>query len=102
MVWLSPTYVSIWQAYRLEPLILKHYSTMMPLRVHHYDSTKKTPYDQMSAVAYAALKTKPKPEDVKKKDAEKLPKKTDTKVVRTEDDGRGNDKESGGLDLANL
>ncbi|ESO83548.1 hypothetical protein LOTGIDRAFT_133288 [Lottia gigantea] len=44
-------------AYRLEPLVLKHYATIMPLPIHHYDSRHKTPYVKMQRKAYAALKT---------------------------------------------
>ena len=43
------------QAYRLEPLILKHYSTIGPLHIHRVDSTKKLPYDKMKPMAYAAV-----------------------------------------------
>ena len=50
--------VLLLQAYRLEPLILKHYSTIMPLRVHHHDSPKKAHYDKMPALAFSALKTR--------------------------------------------
>ncbi|XP_041353562.1 phospholipase DDHD1-like [Gigantopelta aegis] len=42
-------------AYRLEPLILKHYSTIAPLLIHYYDSHKKTAYLQMQRTAYAAF-----------------------------------------------
>ena len=43
------------QAYRLEPLILKHYSTVKPLVIHNYESTNKTPYTKMESKAYAAF-----------------------------------------------
>ncbi|XP_059177908.1 phospholipase DDHD1-like isoform X2 [Physella acuta] len=42
-------------AYRLEPLILKHYSTIMPLPIHHFSAPKKLPYSMFPARAYAAL-----------------------------------------------
>ncbi|KAK6183516.1 hypothetical protein SNE40_010986 [Patella caerulea] len=44
-------------AYRLEPLVLKHYATIMPLPIHHYNSPKKVPYVKLTRKAYAALKT---------------------------------------------
>ncbi|XP_053301633.1 phospholipase DDHD1b isoform X1 [Pleuronectes platessa] len=34
-------------AYRLEPLILKHYSNISPLQIHWYNTTSPTPYDQI-------------------------------------------------------
>lgn len=34
-------------AYRLEPLILKHYSTILPLAIHYYAASDKDPYEQM-------------------------------------------------------
>ena len=40
------------QAYRMEPLVLKHYSTLKPLHLHKHDSAKKTPYEQMKATAF--------------------------------------------------
>lgn len=43
-------YILILKAYRLEPLILKHYSTIMPIEVHNSsDSTnaKHVPYEEM-------------------------------------------------------
>nr|XP_022308567.1 phospholipase DDHD1-like [Crassostrea virginica] len=43
-------------AYRLEPLILKHYSTIMPLPIHRFDNKQKEPYHQMRTKAYAAFK----------------------------------------------
>lgn len=42
-------------AYRLEPLILKHYSTVKPLVIHSFESSDKTPYTKMEARAYAAF-----------------------------------------------
>lgn len=44
------------QAYRLEPLILKHYATLMPLPIHSFNAPKKTPYIHVKATAYAAFK----------------------------------------------
>ncbi|XP_023134326.1 phospholipase DDHD1b [Amphiprion ocellaris] len=32
-------------AYRLEPLILKHYSNVAPVQIHWYNTTSPTPYD---------------------------------------------------------
>uniref|UniRef100_A0A673JHG4 Phospholipase DDHD1-like n=1 Tax=Sinocyclocheilus rhinocerous TaxID=307959 RepID=A0A673JHG4_9TELE len=34
-------------AYRLEPLILKHYSNVAPVQIHWYNTTSPTPYDQI-------------------------------------------------------
>ncbi|XP_026173743.1 phospholipase DDHD1b [Mastacembelus armatus] len=34
-------------AYRLEPLILKHYSNIAPVQIHWYNTTNPTPYDQI-------------------------------------------------------
>ncbi|CAG5136440.1 unnamed protein product, partial [Candidula unifasciata] len=42
-------------AYRLEPLILKHYSTIMPLHIHHFSAPKKEPYSKIPSRAYAAF-----------------------------------------------
>ncbi|GFN82833.1 phospholipase ddhd1 [Plakobranchus ocellatus] len=42
-------------AYRLEPLILKHYSTIMPLHIHHFSDPKKQPYSKIPRRAYAAF-----------------------------------------------
>ncbi|GFS17842.1 phospholipase DDHD1 [Elysia marginata] len=42
-------------AYRLEPLILKHYSTIMPLHIHHFSAPKKEPYSKIPRKAYAAF-----------------------------------------------
>ncbi|XP_076442138.1 phospholipase DDHD1-like isoform X2 [Babylonia areolata] len=42
-------------AYRLEPLVLKHYATIMPLPIHYFNATVQTPYTFMPRKAYAAL-----------------------------------------------
>uniref|UniRef100_A0A7N6FLD0 DDHD domain-containing protein n=1 Tax=Anabas testudineus TaxID=64144 RepID=A0A7N6FLD0_ANATE len=34
-------------AYRLEPLILKHYNNIVPVQIHWYNTTSPTPYDQI-------------------------------------------------------
>ena len=47
--------VLLLQAYRLEPLILKHYSTVKPLVIHSFESSNKTPYTKMETRAYAAF-----------------------------------------------
>ncbi|CAC5358178.1 DDHD1 [Mytilus coruscus] len=44
-------------AYRIEPLILKHYTTVMPLPIHKYDATNKMPYQTMKTKAYAAFES---------------------------------------------
>ena len=46
------------QAYRLEPLILKHYSTLMPLRIHRHNSPHKDHYDSMPCKAYVTFEAK--------------------------------------------
>ncbi|XP_013412513.1 phospholipase DDHD1 [Lingula anatina] len=43
-------------AYRLEPLILKHYATILPLRVHKHDAPNKVPYENLKARAYSIMK----------------------------------------------
>ncbi|KAL3874040.1 hypothetical protein ACJMK2_037104 [Sinanodonta woodiana] len=42
-------------AYRLEPLVLKHYCTVMPLTIHHHDASQKLSYTKVTAKAYAAF-----------------------------------------------
>nr|XP_046229658.1 phospholipase DDHD1b [Scatophagus argus] len=37
-------------AYRLEPLILKHYSNITPVQIHWYNTTSPTPYDQIPPI----------------------------------------------------
>ena len=39
------------QAYRLEPLIIKAYGTIAPIRIFRHDSTKRVPYDSLPTVA---------------------------------------------------
>ncbi|XP_031435762.1 phospholipase DDHD1 isoform X2 [Clupea harengus] len=34
-------------AYRLEPLILKHYNNIAPVQIHWFNTTSPTPYDEM-------------------------------------------------------
>lgn len=48
----------LFQAYRIEPLVLKHYSTIAPLKIHKIHDNKKTPYSEMKAKAYAAFSAK--------------------------------------------
>lgn len=47
------------QAYRLEPLILKHYESVMPLRIHRFDSPNKVPYESMPHVAFGPIRPQP-------------------------------------------
>lgn len=47
--------VIFFQAYRLEPLILKHYATVRPLTIHKFDAPGKTPYMKMPSTAFAAF-----------------------------------------------
>jgi len=35
------------QAYRLEPLILKHYSNISPVQIHWYNTANPLPYEHM-------------------------------------------------------
>ncbi|KAF6035298.1 DDHD1 [Bugula neritina] len=42
-------------AYRIEPLVLKHYSTIAPLKIHKLKEAKKVPYSEMKAKAFAAF-----------------------------------------------
>ncbi|XP_071789031.1 phospholipase DDHD1-like [Asterias amurensis] len=37
-------------AYRLEPLMLKHYANVAPMTIHHKDSAKQIPYDQIKSM----------------------------------------------------
>ncbi|XP_058234777.1 phospholipase DDHD1b [Hemibagrus wyckioides] len=43
-------------AYRLEPLILKHYSNVAPVQIHWYNTSSPAPYDEMRAVFLTPLK----------------------------------------------
>lgn len=38
---------SPFQAYRLEPLILKHYSNISPVQIHWYNTANPLPYEHM-------------------------------------------------------
>ncbi|XP_061854912.1 phospholipase DDHD1 isoform X2 [Colius striatus] len=37
-------------AYRLEPLILKHYSNILPIQIHWYDTANPLPYEHMKPI----------------------------------------------------
>lgn len=43
-------------AYRLEPLILKHYSNIAPVQIHWYNTSSPTPYDQIRPTMLHPLK----------------------------------------------
>ncbi|XP_071394460.1 phospholipase DDHD1b [Centroberyx affinis] len=43
-------------AYRLEPLVLKHYSNISPVQIHWYNTTSPTPYDQIRPTLLNPLK----------------------------------------------
>ncbi|XP_041831830.1 phospholipase DDHD1b [Melanotaenia boesemani] len=43
-------------AYRLEPLILKHYSNVAPVQIDWYNTTSPTPYDQIRPLLLNPLK----------------------------------------------
>ncbi|KAL8565172.1 hypothetical protein ACOMHN_003959 [Nucella lapillus] len=60
-------------AYRLEPLVLKHYATIMPLPIHYFNSAHRTPYTQMTRKAYAAFKSGSTDELAQKLRAEENP-----------------------------
>uniref|UniRef100_A0A8B9RM18 DDHD domain-containing protein n=1 Tax=Astyanax mexicanus TaxID=7994 RepID=A0A8B9RM18_ASTMX len=55
-------------AYRLEPLILKHYSNISPVQIHWYNTSSPTPYDQIRPTLLNPLK-----ESVSVSDSESLP-----------------------------
>ncbi|CAL1526177.1 unnamed protein product [Lymnaea stagnalis] len=72
-------------AYRLEPLILKHYSTIMPLQIHHFSAPKKLPYSKIPSRAYAAF-------------TGAIDELTKDKSGKDEDSGEGSGREEGGID----
>ncbi|XP_071961964.1 phospholipase DDHD1-like [Antedon mediterranea] len=39
-------------AYRIEPLLLKHYSSIMPLQIHRWESSKQVAYDLIKSKVY--------------------------------------------------
>ncbi|XP_076874222.1 phospholipase DDHD1b isoform X2 [Brachyhypopomus gauderio] len=43
-------------AYRLEPLILKHYNNISPVQIHWYNTSNPTPYDQIPPTLLNPLK----------------------------------------------
>ncbi|XP_078000813.1 phospholipase DDHD1-like [Glandiceps talaboti] len=47
-------------AYRIEPLLIKHYHTIMPLKINSSDSSKQKKYEGMMMMAYPSAKDKPK------------------------------------------
>uniref|UniRef100_A0A667ZFP6 DDHD domain containing 1b n=1 Tax=Myripristis murdjan TaxID=586833 RepID=A0A667ZFP6_9TELE len=55
-------------AYRLEPLILKHYSNIAPVQIHWYNTTSPTPYDQIRPTLLNPLK-----ESASVSDSESIP-----------------------------
>ncbi|XP_026856632.2 phospholipase DDHD1b isoform X2 [Electrophorus electricus] len=55
-------------AYRLEPLILKHYSNIAPVQIHWYNTSNPTPYDQIPPTLLNPLK-----ESASVSDSESLP-----------------------------
>ncbi|XP_051951286.1 phospholipase DDHD1-like [Xyrauchen texanus] len=55
-------------AYRLEPLILKHYSNIAPAQIHWYNTTSPTPYDQIRPTLL-----NPSKENASVSDTESLP-----------------------------
>ena len=40
----------LFQAYRLEPLLIKEYANYKPVKIHRYDSSKKDDYDKIPLV----------------------------------------------------
>ncbi|XP_074471553.1 phospholipase DDHD1b [Sebastes fasciatus] len=57
-------------AYRLEPLILKHYSNISPVQIHWYNTTSPTPYDQIRSTLLNPVKEK---ETASVSDSESIP-----------------------------
>uniref|UniRef100_A0A672ZA49 DDHD domain containing 1b n=1 Tax=Sphaeramia orbicularis TaxID=375764 RepID=A0A672ZA49_9TELE len=55
-------------AYRLEPLILKHYSNIAPVQIHWYNTSSPTPYDQIRPTMLHPLK-----ESASVSDSESIP-----------------------------
>ncbi|KAM9840775.1 phospholipase DDHD1b [Aulostomus maculatus] len=55
-------------AYRLEPLILKHYSNIAPVQINWYNTTSPTPYDQIRPTLL-----NPSKETVSVSDSDSLP-----------------------------
>ncbi|XP_072544243.1 phospholipase DDHD1b [Salminus brasiliensis] len=55
-------------AYRLEPLVLKHYSNISPVQIHWYNTSSPTPYDQIRPTLLNPLK-----ESASVSDSESLP-----------------------------
>uniref|UniRef100_A0A8C1BMW7 DDHD domain containing 1b n=2 Tax=Cyprinus carpio TaxID=7962 RepID=A0A8C1BMW7_CYPCA len=55
-------------AYRLEPLILKHYSNISPVQIHWYNTSSPTPYDQIRPTLL-----NPSKENASVSDTESLP-----------------------------
>ncbi|XP_077567588.1 phospholipase DDHD1b [Stigmatopora nigra] len=55
-------------AYRLEPLILKHYSNIAPVQIHWYNTTSPIPYDQIRPTVLNLSK-----ESISTSDTENLP-----------------------------
>ncbi|XP_006796333.1 phospholipase DDHD1b isoform X1 [Neolamprologus brichardi] len=55
-------------AYRLEPLILKHYSNIAPVQIHWYNTTNPAPYDLIRPTLLNPLK-----ETVSVSDSESIP-----------------------------
>jgi len=53
--------IVLWlQAYRLEPLIVKHYAMIKPLEIHCYGSSSaKEPYESMAELWYSHVKALP-------------------------------------------
>ncbi|ELT99325.1 hypothetical protein CAPTEDRAFT_197144 [Capitella teleta] len=69
-------------AYRLEPLIMKHYEGLMPLRIHRFDSPFKPAYDVMPRVSIARVNN----QQAKKKSASAL---SEEKSVETKNEKLG-------------
>ncbi|XP_064621214.1 phospholipase DDHD1-like isoform X2 [Lineus longissimus] len=70
-------------AYRLEPLILKHYATVLPLKCHRCEASKQESYQNMKAEAYA-------PFAPKEKEKKKEEKNNNTSEPRSAKDKIGN------------
>ncbi|XP_064599828.1 phospholipase DDHD1-like isoform X2 [Liolophura sinensis] len=52
-------------AYRLEPLVMKHYYSILPVQVHRCDQTKRVAYTSLRAKAFTVPKSKPDEKTIK-------------------------------------
>ncbi|XP_067941701.1 phospholipase DDHD1-like [Watersipora subatra] len=74
-------------AYRIEPLILKHYSSIAPLKIHKISEPKKTPYGQMKAMAYTSIRKATTPRKRAKNEQHASPEKSRDSDLRETESG---------------